>query len=245
MNRNLLKALVLQPGNSNSNLNFSFSNDIVEKKKEKVKKEERIIETVKKESIKLSEKDFDDQINLAIALSLSEQMELSNNESKDIVNNNVCDKKFTNDHLTTVNEFDNLIKNTIEKLGGKKVLPNSGGGNCLFHTFSSHLDIDYKQLREDSVNYITMQWDKFKNFALNPETLEPFDSLEDYKNTMLKEGTWGDHLSVMALCELYQVNAIIVVIDNKKILEPIKINVGSSKTVLIKFNSEFHYEAIV
>ena len=88
MNRNLLKALVLQPGNTSSNLNFSFSDDIVEKKKEKVK-EEQVIETVKKESIKLSEKDFDDQINLAIALSLSEQMELSNKESKDIVNNSV------------------------------------------------------------------------------------------------------------------------------------------------------------
>ena len=62
---------------------------------------------------------------------------------------------------------------------------------------------------------------------------------------MLKDGSWGDHLSVMALCELYQVNAIIVVINGQKISEPIKINVGSSKTVLIKFNSEFHYEAIV
>ena len=62
---------------------------------------------------------------------------------------------------------------------------------------------------------------------------------------MSRDGSWGDHLTLMALCELYQINAIIIVINGNKISEPININVGSSKTILIKFNSEFHYEAII
>ena len=75
--------------------------------------------------------------------------------------------------------------------------------------------------------------------------MEPFDSMDDYKKYMSKEDSWGDHLSLLSLCELYQINAIIIVTNGNRLSEPIKINVGSTRTVLIKFTSEFHYEAIV
>ena len=62
---------------------------------------------------------------------------------------------------------------------------------------------------------------------------------------MQEDGSWGDHLSLLALCELYQVNAILIITEGEKLAEPIKINVGSNVNILIKFTSEVHYEAIV
>ena len=62
---------------------------------------------------------------------------------------------------------------------------------------------------------------------------------------MIKDGSWGDHLSLLALCELYQINAIIIITEGTKVSDPIKINVDSEVNVLIRFNSEFHYEAII
>ena len=61
---------------------------------------------------------------------------------------------------------------------------------------------------------------------------------------MSKEGTWGDHTILLALCEMYMVNAIIIVTNGNNLSDPIEINVGSTRTIMIKFNSEFHYEAI-
>ena len=147
--------------------------------------------------------------------------------------------------ITSLDDVDGLLKASILSLGGEKILSNKGGGDCLFHTFSSHLNIDHKILREDASEYISINWDRFKNFALKSDTLEPYQSREEYVKHMTQDGVWGDHLSLMALCELYQTNATIIVVNGIELSEPIKINVGSSKTVLIKFNSEFHYEAIV
>ena len=181
----------------------------------------------------------DQDIELAIALSLSEQQKNKRQKT------NIEELVNEYDDITTIDDVDTLLKASIMSLGGKKVLPNKGGGDCLFHSLSAHLDIDHQQLREDATEYIKINWDRFKDFALKSDTLEPYESKEEYVKHMSQKGVWGDHLSLLALCELYQTNATIIVVNGVELSEPIKINVGSSKTVLIKFNSEFHYEAIV
>lgn len=190
--------------------------------------------------IKREEKQEND-MDLAIALSLSETQNFN-------LQNNIDLKKnidFNDENLTSLDDIDYLLKASIISLGGNKVLSNEGGGDCLFHTFSTHLNIDHKQLREDATEYISINWNRFKDFALKSDTLQPYQSQEEYTEHMSKEGVWGDHLSLLALCELYQTNATIIVVNGIELSEPIKINVGSTKTVLIKFNSEFHYEAIL
>ncbi len=232
MNGNRMKYLACTGTRKSNDSQYSFSNKIVKKKK------------LKKEDDN-SEINYKNDIDLAIALSLSEQLQLSKNETDKLMNSDICEKIFDEEELTTIDEFDNLVKASIMSFGGKTILPNKGGGNCLFHTFSTHLNIDHKELRNDATQYIRLNWNKFKNFALKPDTLEPYKSKDDYLNYMSQEGKWGDHLSLLALCELYQINAILIVTKGKELSDPIKINVGSTRTVLIKFTSEFHYEAIV
>jgi hypothetical protein len=187
---------------------------------------------------------FKSDIDLAIALSLSEKYNLNNDESSKLINQEIFYKSF-DEESTSVNEFDHLLKSSIESLGGTCVVPNNGNGNCLYHTLSTHLNIDYQQLKLDAIQYISINWNKFKDFALRSDNLEPFKSKDEYIQFMSKNGSWGDHLTLLALCELYQINAIIIVINGNNFSDPIKINVGSTRTVLIKFNSEFHYEAII
>lgn len=183
---------------------------------------------------------YDEDLELAIALSKS--LEISNDESIDFIKNNMNNNE---NQITEIKDLDQQIKKQISSLGGNKILENEGGGNCLFLSMSTHLNIPYDQLREDSVNYIISNWNRFKDFALNPNSLLPFNNSNEYKNYMGKDGSWGDHLSLLSLCELYQVNAVLVITDGKKLQEPIKINVGSEINVLIKFSSEIHYEAII
>lgn len=255
MNKNQLKYLACGGSRKDCGpFSFLFS-DSIKKKKENKKtndlkekkdnvEEEKIADIIE-ESKNMSEKKFKSDLDLAIGLSLSEQFQLTEKESEQLVNSDICEKSFKNEEITTVSELDDLVKASIISFGGNKVLPNQGGGNCLFHTLSTHLNISHQQLRQDSIDYLTINWNKFKDFALRSDTLEPFDSMDDYKKYMSKEDSWGDHLSLLSLCELYQINAIIIVTNGNRLSEPIKINVGSTRTVLIKFTSEFHYEAIV
>lgn len=179
-------------------------------------------------------------LDLGIALS---KLDLSKEEYNTILNNNICSKQFNNGY-TELDELDDLVSSAIKSVGGNKIIKNNGNGNCLFNTLSYHLKIPADQLRDDSVMYISVKWERFKHFMLNSDSLEPFQNKEEFVKTMSKKGSWGDHTSLLALCELYQINAILIVTNNSKLSDPITINVGSTRTVLIKFNSEFHYEAI-
>jgi len=181
------------------------------------------------------EEPLENDLDLAIALSLSEIENVN-------LQNNI---DFNDENKTSLDDIYYLLKASIISLGGSKILSNEGGGDCLFHTFSIHLDIDHTQLRDDATEYISINWNRFKDFALKSDTLEPYQTKEEYTKHMSQEGVWGDHLSLLALCELYQTNATIIVVNGVELSEPIKINVGSTNTVLIKFNSEFHYEAIL
>ena len=201
----------------------------------------------KKKFIEESKLETESELDLAISLALTENFDINKKESLKLVKNNVLTKNSENnlDKNTEITELHNKVKLQIEKFGGKKIISNEGGGNCLFHTLSAHLNVSHEQLREDSVNYITCSWERFKEFSLNPSTLQQFESKDDYLNYMIKDGSWGDHLSLLALCELYQINAIIIITEGTKVSDPIKINVDSEVNVLIRFNSEFHYEAII
>lgn len=246
MNRNYTKFLA-------KNQKISVSNQLKNQKKEIILQEKEDIE----KAIEASKLSYQEEKSILI----DKIPENSNNnffknlinkvssfftedETEKLINGEVFEKSF-NDNITDIDDLDTMVKASIESLGGSLILPNEGNGNCLYHTFATHLNIDYKILKQDAILYIYSNWDRFNEFALDPNTLEPFNSKDEYKNYMSAEGVWGDHLVILALCELYQINAILVVTEGSKLSDPIKINVGSHKTVLVRFNSEFHYEAIV
>lgn len=160
-----------------------------------------------------------------IATILSNKYNFKNEEIDDLLKLNICNKKFYDEHNTTIEEFNYLVTE-LTKLYGTI-------NGCLFRNFSTCLNIEQKQLREDSVNYILMKWNQFKDFVIRLDSLELYNSSDDYKLSMLKDDSRGNYWSVFALCELYQINAIII---TEEILQfnPIKINTGSSKTILIK-----------
>ena len=171
------------------------------------------------------------------------KLDLTDDMINIILNDDICNKKINPD-ITDIDELDVLIEGAIKSVGGSNIIKNEGQGNCMFYSLSHHLNISAEQLRQDAVMYISIKWDNFKDFMLNPNTLVPYKNKEEFQNIMLKDGTWGDHTILLALCEMYMVNAIIIVTNKNKLSDPIEINVGSQRTILIKFNSEFHYEAI-
>lgn len=171
------------------------------------------------------------------------KLDLTDEMIKIILNNEICSKKIDPD-ITELDQLDSMIEGAIKSVGGTKIIKNRGEGDCMFHSLSHHLKISPKQLRDDAVMYISIKWDRFKDFMLKSDTLENYNSKEEFQNIMSKEGTWGDHTILLALCEMYMVNAIIIVTNGNNLSDPIEINVGSTRTIMIKFNSEFHYEAI-
>jgi hypothetical protein len=176
----------------------------------------------------------ENNLDIRIATLLSNQYNFKNKEIDDLLKLNICNKKFYDEHTTTVVEFGHLITEVIKSIGVKNIISNMNADKCLFRNFSTYLNIDQKQLKEDSVNYILMKWGQFKDFAIRLDTLELYKSSDDYKSSMLKDDSLCDYLSVFALCELYQINAIIIITEGIQISNSIKINTDSPKTILIK-----------
>jgi len=164
---------------------------------------------------------------------LSKEYNFKTEEINDLLKLNICNKNFYDEYHTTIKEFSYLVTEIITLLGATKMLLNTYEDDCLFHSFSTYLNIDQKQLREDSVNYILMKWNQFKDFAIHLDSLKLYNSSDDYKSSMLTDNSSGDYLTLFALCELYQLNAIIIVTEGIQLYNIIKINIGSSKTILI------------
>ena len=151
------------------NNKFKFSNKLENIKTTTNKK--KILEK-NKESVNNSMSDLD----LGIALS---KLDLSKEEYNTILNNNICSKQFNNGY-TDLDELDDLVSSAIKSVGGNKIIKNEGNGNCLFNTLSYHLKIPADQLRDDSVMYISVKWERFKHFMLKSESLEPFQNKEEF-----------------------------------------------------------------
>ncbi len=149
----------------------------------------------------------------------------------------------------TLATFNDTLESAIKSVGGKKIISNSGRGDCMFMAVSDSLRVNYNitipysELRQRSVDYIVSYWDRFSSFAQTREN-ESFKTAQDFYDYMSHPGTWGDHLTLRALCEIYNMNALLVVQNNNVISQPIIIDVESDKTILLKFTMECHYEAI-
>lgn len=78
-------------------------------------------------------------------------------------------------------------------------------GNCLFNCFGHLLynDISTQNVfRQQAVQYVIVNWDRFQPFLQE-------QSPEHYSNYMSQNGTYGGHVEITALAEIYSLKVVI------------------------------------
>ncbi|ACF05369.1 hypothetical protein [Adoxophyes orana nucleopolyhedrovirus] len=86
-----------------------------------------------------------------------------------------------------------------------------GNGACLFGAIA-HLrysdQLLHRRVRQELVNYIIQNWDRFKNFTCNKE-LNAYITAEEYQADMLKPETFGSMTELHAAGELYSFQFVV------------------------------------
>lgn len=189
-------------------------------------------------------KGVDDDINqLVISI-------LRNKENSDAAKNYLLKEIY--DNLEKRNDLDNsnnYMGTLLKYLEKNKIVDNSAGGDCLFKSFQTHLNIDHAELRKQSVDWVCRNWYNSHvlntNSILNSRTLEQFNSKEEYRNFMSVSGNWGDQVSILALSIIHNLTVKVIYInDNGNVDSYEPFNPGHQEIYLF-FSKEFHYQAIV
>ncbi|EGC28914.1 hypothetical protein DICPUDRAFT_85026 [Dictyostelium purpureum] len=135
----------------------------------------------------------------------------------------------------------------LYQLMPKKEIP--GDGNCQMHALSDQIfgDLEHSVIiRNNIVDWLR----KNKGFYLpNGETLSDFvttNSWEEYCDSMSKNGTWGDHLTLVAAAEIYKINISIVSSVESQSSSFIEItpSIKCENGILLSHFAEFHYGSL-
>ncbi|EGC31761.1 hypothetical protein DICPUDRAFT_156339 [Dictyostelium purpureum] len=135
----------------------------------------------------------------------------------------------------------------LYQLMPKKEIP--GDGNCQMHALSDQIfgDLEHSVIiRNNIVDWLRQN----KGFYLpNGETLSDFvttNSWEEYCDSMSKNGTWGDHLTLVAAAEIYKKNISIISSVESQSSSFIEItpSIKCENGILLSHFSEFHYGSL-
>ena len=123
---------------------------------------------------------------------------------------------------------------------------NAGGGNCLFLAISQQLEKvfgtvrSHQDIRKDLVTFMS------ENPNLGsvhlPSFVSNYPTWHAYLNSMRQDGTWGDHLTLMAAANVYHMS--ITIVSSVEDSEPVVIDpaTGTSQgTILLGHLAELHY----
>lgn len=132
--------------------------------------------------------------------------------------------------------------NIVKKL---RTISNPGMGDCMYYSLSDCIDnvIDKDEIRFQVVNHIVDDWERFKPFAQKRDGYAITTS-EEYKDYMGSNGTWGDHLCLIAFSEIHMKRINIMVYKDDVYQGIICISEHYDDTIQLKFTMEFHYEAL-
>ena len=111
--------------------------------------------------------------------------------------------KLSNVYLQYYKDFDQEIKTMKIRL--KDVI---GDGNCLFRAFADQVDGQENThivMREEACRYMVAHQEFFEPFLDEEED----GSFQNYIKLMLKNGEWGGHLELQALCECFKCVVVI------------------------------------
>jgi len=136
-------------------------------------------------------------------------------------------------------------------LAATRPVHNAGQGECLFYSFMYHLaGLGYhfpgpSALRKAAVDYAVAHWKRYKDFALDPVTLEGFASRRAFAARFMQPGVYGDHVILHALCRRFRVAAYVVVIGaDGQPAEPVRTCRHPGWPMLPYRYQGFHYEAL-
>lgn len=142
----------------------------------------------------------------------------------------------------------------IQECGLKYKKRISGDGNCQFASVSNQLEnfgvtVSHEILRQKSVawlrlngSYVLANGSKISDFLSMNET-----SWNKYCDGLAKPNAWGDHLSLIALSQLYQLRIVIISSvrseDYITIVTPLNAS-AQEKTLLLGHLHESHYDSL-
>lgn len=144
------------------------------------------------------------------------------------------------------------LKRRVALYGLKEEKEVPGDGNCQFYSLSDQLYNDFQhaaQIRQYCVAWLYKNSElelengaKLKEFGFND------DGWEAYLAMMSLSGTWGDHLTLVACAELFQVRIVIVTSaadESQAVIEIVPTTTGketsSLSTIYLCHYAEFHY----
>ena len=126
-----------------------------------------------------------------------------------------------------------------------------GDGNCQFYALSDQIYGDFnhaKEIRTRAADWLRKNSDKL----VGGTPLRFFvyaTTWEEFCNNAAKEGTWGDHLTLMAVANVYNVKILIVssIADDNYITEispDRKESAPPPKQVILSHFAEYHYGSV-
>jgi len=124
-----------------------------------------------------------------------------------------------------------------------------GDGNCQMHSLSDQLCGNLKHHAHIRRRLVSWLRANSKLELPNGATLDQFandQSWDDYCNSMLKLGTWGDHLTMMAAAEVFKTKIVIIssVPGDNYVVEVVPVFCTAQSTLYLSHLSEFHYSSV-
>jgi len=124
-----------------------------------------------------------------------------------------------------------------------------GDGNCQMHSLCDQLTGTFKYakfIRREIVSWLRAHGDLL---LANGARLKEFvhdKTFEQFCNDMARDGTWGDHLSLIAATELFNINLIIIssVPGDNFIIEIVPELSKARRIVMLSHYAEYHYGSI-
>jgi len=153
-------------------------------------------------------------------------------------------------------------KRLAERLNlfGFKQVDVTGDGNCQFHAVARQLsnnflgEATHQTLREKTVAWLRQnpEWNPWNEEGCNLKNFVDED-WEKYCDKMAKSGTWGDHVTLIAMVEILNVGIRIIssVVGDQFMTEIDPStksgdnSLGRDKVLFLGHRSEFHYVSLV
>lgn len=136
-------------------------------------------------------------------------------------------------------EVDTMIDRKFASFNLKiqKITPD---GNCLFRAISHQLyntETYHEMIRKECMDYIVKEKEHFQHFISS-------QSFEDYVERMRQDKTWGDHIELQAISEIYK--ARIEIFYNSEIPIVIYYSQGKPERIIrLYYRNLNHYDSIV
>jgi len=143
----------------------------------------------------------------------------------------------------------NRLNSRMTLYGVKAHREIPGDGNCQMYSLSDQLcgNLNHaKYIRRALVSWLKTN----SEISLsNGCTLKDFvhdQSWENYCQKMLKDGEWGDHLTLIAAAEVFQTVIIIIssIPGDNYVIEIIPTFTAPQRTIMLSHFAEFHYGSV-